>query len=278
MSSSLAAVYQQLVDLPFAQSACEFVGLPKLVNYWPAMAGFAVLFHIVRLLSTPLSSLVFGKRFDILTARQKYDWAVRVVSQVHAIIVVLLAVPIFFEKELVADTLYGFSDYAAWVYSIICGYFLWDIVISTSDIKKGGIGFVIHAFASFGVYILSYRPSLQYYGASFIMFEASTIFLNMNWWMDKLGMTGSRLQMYNAITLLSLYLTVRILFGTYMSYNLFEDLKARGTQTPASIYYFYRIANGSIILLSYYWFYLLIDGARRRFFAKEKKVSAKKTN
>ncbi|KAJ2041770.1 hypothetical protein H4S04_007616, partial [Coemansia sp. S16] len=109
------------------------------------------------------------------------------------------------------------------------------------------------------------RPSLQYYGASFIMFEASTIFLNMNWWMDKLGMTGSRLQLYNACTLLFLYLTVRLIFGVYMSYHLFADLDANGSSMPIVLRYFYRIANYSIILLSYYWFYLMIAAVRKRF-------------
>ncbi|KAJ1942492.1 hypothetical protein EC988_006473, partial [Linderina pennispora] len=109
------------------------------------------------------------------------------------------------------------------------------------------------------------RPSLQYYGSSFIMFEASTIFLNINWWLDKLGMTGSRLQFYNASILLFLYLTVRLIFGTYMSYQMFEDLKANGTQTSASLYYFYRVSNSSVLLLSYYWFYLMINAVRKRF-------------
>ncbi|KAI8322010.1 hypothetical protein GQ54DRAFT_247002, partial [Martensiomyces pterosporus] len=207
-----------------------------------------------------------------LTARQKYDWGIRVVSQVHALVVVVAAIPIFFNKVLTDDTIYGFDHYPACVYTIVCGYFLWDICVSLADYKKLGLGFVVHAFASFGVFIFSFvsaavlrRPSLQYYGASFIMFEASTIFLNINWWLDKLGMTGSRLQLYNASMLLFLYLTVRIIFGSYMSYHLFEDLKANGSQTPAVLYYFYRVANTSILVLSYYWFYLMIDAVRRRF-------------
>ncbi|KAJ2643268.1 hypothetical protein GGH99_008586, partial [Coemansia sp. RSA 1285] len=80
-----------------------------------------------------------------------------------------------------------------------------------------------------------------------------------------LGLTGSRLQLYNASILLFLYLTVRIILGTYMSYHMFEDLKAKGTRTPAALYYFYRIANHSILVLSYYWFYLMIRAVKKRF-------------
>ncbi|KAJ2353649.1 hypothetical protein H4S02_013268, partial [Coemansia sp. RSA 2611] len=247
---------------------CALVGLPKLAPYWPALLGLAGFFQLLRLSSNTLSSLVFGAKFDKLSVRQKYDWGIRVVSQVHALVVVVLAVPIFFKEELLRDTLYGFNDYTAWVYTIVCGYFLWDIFVSVSDVKRMGVGFVVHAVGSFGVYILSFRPSLQYYGASFIMFEASTIFLNINWWLDKLGMTGSRLQLYNASVLLFLYFTVRIVFGTYMSFMLFNDLKTQGTQTSAVLYYFYRIANHSILGLSYYWFYLMIAAVKKRFPAK----------
>ncbi|KAJ2026243.1 hypothetical protein H4S03_008668 [Coemansia sp. S3946] len=259
MLSTLATNYQLLVELPAAQNFCALIGLPRLVPYWPALLAFAGLFQLLRLSSNTLSSLVFGAKFDSLTPRQKYDWGVRVVSQVHAIVVVVLAIPIFFKQELINDKLFGFDNYAAWV------YFLWDICVSVGDAKRLGVGFIVHAFASFGVYILSFRPSLQYYGASFIMFEASTIFLNMNWWMDKLGMTGSRLQLYNACTLLFLYLTVRLIFGVYMSYHLFADLDANGSSMPIALRYFYRIANYSIILLSYYWFYLMIAAVRKRF-------------
>ncbi|KAJ2672045.1 hypothetical protein GGH99_006127, partial [Coemansia sp. RSA 1285] len=94
----LAIYYQQLVDLPAAQSACALIGLPKLAGYWPAILAVAVFSHIIRLLSNTLSSWVFGKKFNVLTPRQKYDWGVRVVSQVHAVLVVILSVPILFKE------------------------------------------------------------------------------------------------------------------------------------------------------------------------------------
>ncbi|KAJ2710213.1 hypothetical protein H4R19_003858 [Coemansia spiralis] len=274
--SHLAARYARLAELPAAQGLCELVGLPCLAPYWPALLGLPLLFQALRLSSNALSSLVFGAKFDALTPRQKYDWGIRVVSQVHALVVVVLAVPIFFKEELLRDTIYGFDNYSAWVYTIVCGYFLWDIFVSIGDVKKLGIGFVVHAISSFGVFIMSFRPSLQYYGASFIMFEASTIFLNNNWWLDKLGMTGSRLQLYNASILLGLYFVVRIVFGTTMSYLMFEDLRTKGTQTPAALYYFYRAANFAVLGLSYYWFYLMIAAVRKRFPSKGSATQQKK--
>ncbi|KAJ2821936.1 hypothetical protein FBU31_004744, partial [Coemansia sp. 'formosensis'] len=121
MLSALVTNYQLLVELPAARKLCVLIGLPRLVPYWPALLAFAGLFQVLRLSSNALSSLVFGAKFDSLTARQKYDWGIRVVSQVHAIAVVLLAIPIFFKQELINDKLFGFDDYAAWVYTLVCG-------------------------------------------------------------------------------------------------------------------------------------------------------------
>ncbi|KAJ1941332.1 hypothetical protein DL89DRAFT_253699 [Linderina pennispora] len=121
LSSQVAEHYQQLVDLPQAQWLCSYLGLPKLVDYWPAMLGLAVAFQLLRLSSNTMSSIVFGKKFDSLTARQQYDWGIRVVSQVHAIVVVIMSIPIFFNKVLLEDTLYGFDHYPACVYTIVCG-------------------------------------------------------------------------------------------------------------------------------------------------------------
>ncbi|KAJ2324607.1 hypothetical protein GGH92_010645, partial [Coemansia sp. RSA 2673] len=114
MTSLLAANYQHLDELPAAQSLCKLAGLPMLAPYWPALVALAGLCQLLRLSSNALSSLVFGAKFDSLTARQKYDWGIRVVSQIHAITVVLLAIPIFFKQELLNDKLYGFDNYASW--------------------------------------------------------------------------------------------------------------------------------------------------------------------
>ncbi|KAJ2394051.1 hypothetical protein GGI23_004839, partial [Coemansia sp. RSA 2559] len=116
--SLIVDYYQQLVGLPAAQNICSLVGLPKLASYWPAIMAIAVFSQVLRLSSNTLSSCLFGKKFDALTPRQKYDWGVRVVSQVHAVSVVILSVPILFKEELIKDPLYGFDAYSAWVYSI----------------------------------------------------------------------------------------------------------------------------------------------------------------
>lgn len=79
------------------------------------------------------------------------------------------------------DKIHGFSNYAGDVYATACGYFLWDAVISTYFIKWFGIGFAFHGFASLQIFLFSYAPFLQYWGPAFLLFEASTPFLNIHW-------------------------------------------------------------------------------------------------
>lgn len=68
------------------------------------------------------------------------------------------------------------------------------------------------------------RPFLNYYGAVFILYELSTPFLNFNWFMDKLGWTGSKIQLLNGLVLISTFFGARIAYGFSMSYQTWGEL------------------------------------------------------
>ena len=50
-----------------------------------------------------------------------------------------------------------------------------------------------------------------------MLYELSTPFLSIHWFCDKLGMTGSKLQLYKGIALLITFFGCRIVWGTYSS-------------------------------------------------------------
>jgi TLC domain len=58
----------------------------------------------------------------------------------------------------------------------------------------------------------------------FILYELSTPFLNIHWFCDKLDMTGGQLQWYNGITLLATFFSSRLVWGTYQSVSVFQDI------------------------------------------------------
>ncbi|KAL9627469.1 MAG: hypothetical protein Q9164_007600, partial [Protoblastenia rupestris] len=67
----------------------------------------------------------------------------------------------------------------------------------------------------------------------------SSPFLNFHWFFDKLHMTGSKPQWYNGILLLASFFCCRLLWGTYQSIRVYQDVWA-GLHYDAST----RIAKG----------------------------------
>lgn len=51
--------------------------------------------------------------------------------------------------------------------------------------REFGWQMLAHAIASGAVYLFGLGPFINYYGATFILFEVSTPFLNVHWFVDK---------------------------------------------------------------------------------------------
>ena len=77
------------------------------------------------------------------------------------------------------------------------------------------------------------RPFVNFYGPTFILYELSSPFLNFHWFFDKLQMTGSRPQWYNGIMLLFSFFSCRLLWGTYQSIRVYQDVWAGLHYTPS---------------------------------------------
>ncbi|RAL61747.1 hypothetical protein DID88_002813 [Monilinia fructigena] len=78
---------------------------------------------------------------------------------------------------------------------------------------------VLSWFFSFG-----FRPFVNFYGCTFILYELSSPFLNFHWFFDKLDMTGSKPQLYNGIALLFTFFCCRLVWGTYQSLRVYQDV------------------------------------------------------
>lgn len=82
--------------------------------------------------------------------------------------------------------------------------------------------------------IRSQRPFLNYYAPVFILYELSSPFLNIHWFLDKVNMTGSRAQWYNGMALLSVFFCCRILWGSWQSVLVYRDMWIALKQTWAA--------------------------------------------
>jgi hypothetical protein len=70
------------------------------------------------------------------------------------------------------------------------------------------------------------RPFCNYYGPTFILYELSSPFLNIHWFCDKLNLTGSKIQWHNGIILLATFFSCRLVWGTYQSVHVYQDVWA----------------------------------------------------
>lgn len=129
---------------------------------------------------------------------------------------------------------------------------------------------------------------MNYYSTSFILYELSSPFLNFHWFFDKLDMTGSLAQLINGLCLLATFFGCRLVWGTYSSVRVYQDMwsalhhqpspssplsasspeimhYAITEQVPLYLAFLYLGSNLVLNSLNFYWFRKMIDTLRKRF-------------
>lgn len=131
------------------------------------------------------------------------------------------------------------------------------------------------------------RPFALYYGIAYLLFELSTPFVNIHWFLDKVDMTGTPAQWYNGITLMVTFFCCRLVYGSYLSFVFFNDLwtafnakhvittqlEFSTTEKPSSMdhslpFWFgpiFLIIDTTLMSLNFYWFSKMIEAVRKRF-------------
>ena len=128
----------------------------------------------------------------------------------------------------------------------------------------------------------SKRPFVNYYGVNLILYELSTPFLNIHWFMDKTGLTGSRAQLINGIMLLATFGGSRLVWGSYQSIMMYRDIWAAYTQpgelpVPSWLALAYVTSNSILSALNFYWFSKMITAVQKRFKKPDPNVEKKET-
>ncbi len=100
------------------------------------------------------------------------------------------------------ERIWGYTGAAGLVQALATGYFLFDLVVMMRFLDVFGLGMLAHGLSCFVTYLIGFRPIANYYSCVFMLYELSTPFLNIHWFFDKLGMTGTKAQLYNGLLLL----------------------------------------------------------------------------
>ncbi|PAV23506.1 hypothetical protein PNOK_0057400 [Pyrrhoderma noxium] len=250
----------QDLSIPLAES----LGLTKLPESAPNIVLSAICFWTVHIFISPVLSRVFfpGSYGRLRSSRDRNNWNVHVVSLVHALIIIPLSLRCLNSPVLNADRAFGWDPRVGTLASIACGYFAWDTFESLWHFSD--IGFVVHGLVCFFIYFLVFTPFIAFYGPRFLLWELSTPFLNIHWFLDKMNLTGSTLQLINGICLLTSFAGVRLIYGSIQSLEFYKTLLAIKDQTPLPVVLVYGVGNIILNSLNVLWFFKMIAALQKR--------------
>ncbi|MCJ1384530.1 hypothetical protein MMC17_007647 [Xylographa soralifera] len=270
-------------------------------------------YHLVNSYGSPyISTRLFPREYGSLSAKTRMNWDVHVVSFVQSCIINILALWVMWRDEERQnmdwrERVYGYTGGDGMIQGFAAGYFLWDVCVSVMHVDVFGLGMLAHAVSALVVFSLGFRPFVNFYAPTFILYELSSPFLNIHWFCDKLHLTGSRIQLYNGLVLLATFFSCRLVWGTYQSIRVYQDVWAaiqspgplliltNTTTTGASIdprseilrfqgdgvtpiWLACTYLGSNIVLntLNFYWFGKMIEAVKKRFRpAKKEKVAVK---
>jgi len=220
-------------------------------------------------------SKIFGHDYrQILDEAKRTEFRVTVTSTLHALIVSGLGAWVFFAPEkhiwesenARVPALFGESPRAMLAFGIATGYFMWDMKLCFSE-KKLNLGFALHACLCFLVYLFGQFPFLNYYGSFFLLFESSTVFLNLRKMLLAMGKTGHALLPIVSQLFAVVFFLVRIVGGFLVSAGFWRAvvrLLQDGNAHSQLICYFYLASNLALNGLNLLWFLQIIRSVLKR--------------
>jgi hypothetical protein len=282
-----------------SKSFCAFLELQTLPLHVHEVL-FAYTFYSVidSVLAPALSTLLVPRIYKALDRRTTLNWNVRVVSLVQSLLILGLAAwAVVGEpgrgRSGWKSRIWGYSGAGGLVQAFAAGYFLWDLKVSVVHFKVLGPGSLVHAVVALAVTLLGFRPFANYYGINLVFMELSTPFLNLHWFFDKLGMTGSTAQLVNGILLIMTFGASRLNWGLYQNICLWKDIMRAlrhkesiitklelpyvaggmilNSHLPVWLAYLYVGGTTVLTLLNFYWFWQMVKAVRKRFKPAEDK-------
>lgn len=279
----------------------DFLNLSTLpLHIHELLIAFLTYNFIFSVVAPAVSDRLVPSTYRNLSKKTRTDWNVRVTSLIQSTFITVAALSLMVLDKPHRDAmtwrerLWGYDGMSGMVQAFAAGYFLWDVQVSSVHLSVLGVGSLVHAVSALIVTCLGFRPFANYYGIHFVLYEMSTPFLNMHWFADKLGMTGSTFQLVNGIVLIATFGCSRLLWGTYQSMLIYKDLwtawnfvqpkAAAGLETVVLnvtdfggasaveaveldlwLGVLYLGSNTILCALNFYWFGLMISSVRKRF-------------
>ncbi|AJR55051.1 Topoisomerase I damage affected protein 4 [Saccharomyces cerevisiae] len=215
-----------------------------------------------------LNKVVFRKHYTtIRDPLLKIDFDVHTVSMIQAVVsntVLLptLTTPMHYNVVTYTDS------YSSMVSSLSAGYFIWDLTMCVRYFKLYGLEFTGHAIGSVYVMLLSLRPFCQPWIGRFLIYEASTPFVNINWFIMQCNAKSKNsiplwFNVVNGLLLMTVFFVVRICWGSIASALLFRQMWKVRDELPKFSAVTMMSLNIFMNLLNVLWFKKMIRIAKK---------------
>jgi hypothetical protein len=192
-------------------------------------------------------------------------------STVHTMASIYFALNVIVNSNSWENRAFYIDNYSVSLSYVSCGYFLYDILMilftwqhENFNVKRT---FLIHGVSCLliNLFPLIYKFG-HFYNAVFIMWELSTPFLNMRWFLKDLY---NKDNIIIDLLFVFTFFTSRIVWGTFFSCLLLSDIyndKWMMIQSNRSVFPYIGASCAIIMMnyLNYYWFLLIF----RKYFSK----------
>lgn len=214
-----------------------------------------------------------GNGYKQLSEPDKAEWRTRVLSNVHAVAVVVGVLPaLSSDSKLWDNHVSHFDERVSFWQGILVGYFIADliVVIMLRDTISGFGGTVAHhvfSILAFGT-VLNYK-CIQFWACFFTLGEISTPFINQRWFMSKCSSFG-KLYVANGIAMVVVFGAVRVFHLPWSAYAFWNDLYAVEIQFGFLVRCCFALMLVFNISINVWWFSLIVKGAIKKLTAKKK--------
>ncbi|SCU89568.1 LAFA_0E19174g1_1 [Lachancea sp. 'fantastica'] len=247
-----------------------------------AVASFLVYLLIVeRRLAPAINKRVFKKHYTQgIDSNTRLNYDIHTVSMVQCVISLALTAPILLQP--LNTSVATFQDpFNSMVAALTCGYFMWDLYVCLKYYSLFGAGFLGHAVASLYVFVVSLRPFCQSWIGKFLIFEASTPFVNINWYVSQLARSSPAgtapavplwFNALNGALLILTFFLVRIVWGFSAVIILVRQLWKERALLPVWLPITVMPLNIALNCLNLVWLNKMVRIAKKMAARSRKKV------
>lgn len=232
--------------------------------------GSFVFYQVVNAYVAPwLNRLIFKEHYTSIDDKKvKINFDIHTVSNIQCLVSFYTIAPILLLPVGLNIVTYH-DEVSSMVSAFSMGYFLWDLFICVRYFKLYGFEFLAHALGSLYVFTISLRPFCQPWVAKFLIFEASTPFVNTNFFIAQLSRGAAKpvvpmwVNAINGLLLLVVFFTVRIVWGFTAVGILIRQMWKVRSQLPMTQSVFILTLNAAMNTLNLFWFKKMLKLARK---------------